>query len=167
MSLLDKDLVTKSEKSILHNWLLSKGWIKSYHPAVGFEERFHYDEKNHTSYRYRGIDCNNHIYEITYMPKGYMYSVYPKCKKLGKPIIQIKREIGVTHTFQHCPSFANHHLVKYDSKNNCWVTYDISRIAENFRVISEFTHPDFEYIIKLLENGIFNKKGLTSKLKSI
>lgn len=167
MSLLDKDLVTKSEKSVLPNWLLSKGWIESYHTAVGFEERSHYDEKDHTSYRYRGVDNNSHIYEIVYMPKGYMYPVYPKYKKLGKPIIQIKREVGVTHIFRHCPSFASHHLVKYDSANNCWVTYDKSRIVENFRVISEFTHQDFEYIIKLLENGTFNKKCLTSKLKSI
>jgi hypothetical protein len=96
-----------------------------------------------------------------------MLPVYPKYKKLRKPIIQIKREISVTRTFQYCPSFTECHLIKYDYKNNCWVTYDTSRITENFRVISEFTHQDFEHLIRLLENGTFNKNCLTSKLKHI
>lgn len=168
MSLLDKDLVTKSEKFVLLDWLLSKGWTE-HHTDTGFEKKLKLpcDKKYHTIYHYHGIDNTSHKYGITYMPKDYIVPTYPKYKKLRKPIIQIKREISVTQTFQYCPSFANHHLIKYDYKNNCWVTYNTSRITENFRVISEFTHQDFEHLIGLLENGIFNKKCLTSKLKSI
>ena len=167
MSLLDKDLDTKIEKLVLLNWLLSKGWTESYHTGTGYGEKLSCDEKCHISYHYHGTDNKSHKYEITYMSKDYIVPTYPKYKKLRKPIIQIKREISVAHTFQYCPSFANHHLIKYDHKNNCWVTYDTSRITENFRVIGEFTHQDFEHLIGLLENGIFNKKCLTSKLKPI